>query len=40
MNQQRTFAGFNPQHFRWQAEGKVGVVTLDRRLEKVWAAGS
>jgi len=34
MNQQRTFAGFNPQHFRWQAEGKVGIVTLDRPEKK------
>jgi enoyl-CoA hydratase/carnithine racemase len=34
MNQQRTFAGFKPQHFRWEAEGKVGIVTLDRPEKK------
>jgi enoyl-CoA hydratase/carnithine racemase len=32
--QQRTFADFRPQHFRWQADGKVGVVTLDRPDKK------
>ena len=34
MNQQRTFAGYKPQHFRWQSEGKVGIVTLDRPEKK------
>jgi enoyl-CoA hydratase/carnithine racemase len=26
----RAFADFRPQHFHWQAEGKVGVVTINR----------
>ena len=34
MNQQRTFAGYQAQHFRWQSEGKVGIVTLDRPEKK------
>ncbi|MGH8698553.1 MAG: enoyl-CoA hydratase family protein [Burkholderiales bacterium] len=30
----RTFAGFRPAHFAWQAEGKVGVVTINRPEKK------
>jgi len=30
----RTFAGFATRHFGWQAEGKVGIVTLDRPEKK------
>ena len=30
----RTFAGFRPTHFAWQAEGKVGVVTINRPEKK------
>jgi enoyl-CoA hydratase/carnithine racemase len=30
----RAFAGLRPKHFRWQAEGKVGIVTLDRPEKK------
>ena len=34
MSEQRAFADYRPQHFRWQAEGKVGIVTLDRPEKK------
>lgn len=27
---QRTFGDFRPQHFQWQPEGKIGVVTINR----------
>jgi enoyl-CoA hydratase/carnithine racemase len=30
----RTFAGFRPAHFAWQAEGKVGLVTINRPEKK------
>ena len=30
----RAFAGFAPQHFGWQPEGKIGVVTLNRPERK------
>jgi enoyl-CoA hydratase/carnithine racemase len=30
----RTFAGFRPRHFAWQAEGKVGIVTINRPEKK------
>jgi enoyl-CoA hydratase/carnithine racemase len=32
--QKRTFADYAPRHFRWQASGKVGIVTLDRPEKK------
>ena len=31
---QRAFAGLQPKHFAWRAEGKVGVVTIDRPDKK------
>jgi enoyl-CoA hydratase/carnithine racemase len=30
----RTFGDFKPRHFAWQAEGKVGVVIIDRPEKK------
>ncbi len=30
----RDFADFRPQHFRWEAQGKVGVITIDRPEKK------
>jgi len=30
----RAFAGLQPKHFAWRAEGKVGVVTIDRPDKK------
>jgi enoyl-CoA hydratase/carnithine racemase len=30
----RAFAGFEPRHFAWRADGKVGVVTIDRPDKK------
>jgi enoyl-CoA hydratase/carnithine racemase len=32
--QKRAFADYAPRHFRWQASGKVGIVTLDRPEKK------
>jgi enoyl-CoA hydratase/carnithine racemase len=33
-HRKRAFAGFEPQHFKWHAEGKVGTVTIDRPDKK------
>jgi enoyl-CoA hydratase/carnithine racemase len=30
----RSFADFRPQHFQWQADGKVGIVTINRPDKK------
>jgi enoyl-CoA hydratase/carnithine racemase len=32
--QQRAFADYRPQHFRWQVQDRVGVITLDRPEKK------
>ncbi len=33
-HQKRAFAGFEPRHFKWHTEGKVGTVTIDRPDKK------